>query len=735
MAGGLTPDGALAFLLIASLKAGLVLAAAAALALALRRAPARVRTLVWGMALAGALALPLLARLLPAWPLPLPVDLAAAVVPESSRPAAGAPEGAGGAEAGQREGRAEEGRAEEGSSTAPPPPTPVRPLSPAGPGSWWLALWGVGAAGVLAFQLLGFVRVWHLARRSRPLRDPAWCELLVRCQRRLGWPRRPMPRYPVRLLLAPEVCSPMTWGFVHPVILLPEGARGWSAERREIVLLHELVHIRRGDWPVRVLAHLACAVYWANPLAWLAARRLVVEQELACDEGVLALGTPPSSYAGHLLAIARSLAAPPRPPLPVLDMARRSLMEGRLMSILKQKTHDRKATFFLPAALLMVVLVLALAAVEATSAPGTTAGDPDLEAVLAEMQQLEREMEPFEERMEAVEAEMKPFEERMEALERERAEPFEAEMEALEGQMRPFEERMEAVEEQMRPFEDRMEALDAEMGPFEDRLEAVEAEMRPFEEQMEALEREMEPLERELEDLGEQLEPLARDEGSDPAARKQLQARLQEVMGRMEPYRQRMQAIQEQMRPVMEKMGQIHRELGPHHERMAQIHQEMRPYQERMEAIHREMRPHFETMEAVHERMEPFRREMERFHQEMEPIHRRMEEIHQEMEPMHRRMEELRQRLERSVAGELEARLGAELSSRGVSGEAVSEAARRIADASHLRFDDGRLHLLASGPEVREILAETTGLAAGDPGLEAAVGVITGFELALPDAG
>ena len=101
----------------------------------------------------------------------------------------------------------------------------------------------------------------------------------------------------------------MTWGWLRPVVLLPEGARRWSAPRRQVVLLHELVHVRRADWLVRLMARLACSVYWFNPLVWWAVRRLDLEQELACDEEVVACGTRASDYACHLLGIARTTTA------------------------------------------------------------------------------------------------------------------------------------------------------------------------------------------------------------------------------------------------------------------------------------------------------------------------------------------------------------------------------------------------------------------------------------------
>src|SRR5690606_6299228 len=86
-----------------------------------------------------------------------------------------------------------------------------------------------------------------------------------------------------------------------------------------------------------LLAQAACAIHWMNPLAWLAARRLRIERERACDDLVLAYGTSGPDYADQLLTIARTMRTGRLSAATAgasLAMARRSQLEGRLMSIL-----------------------------------------------------------------------------------------------------------------------------------------------------------------------------------------------------------------------------------------------------------------------------------------------------------------------------------------------------------------------------------------------------------------
>ena len=99
----------------------------------------------------------------------------------------------------------------------------------------------------------------------------------------------------------------MTAGVRRPVLLVHAGARKWPPERRRVVLLHELAHVRRADWLTLVAAEIAGAIYWFHPLVWLARREARRSCERACDDLVLDHGTKPSVYAAHLLGIVRSL--------------------------------------------------------------------------------------------------------------------------------------------------------------------------------------------------------------------------------------------------------------------------------------------------------------------------------------------------------------------------------------------------------------------------------------------
>ena len=165
----------------------------------------------------------------------------------------------------------------------------------------------------------------------------------------------------VRILSSRHTSVPVTWGWARPVVLVPEAGATWSAARKRVVLLHELTHVTRHDCASQLVAHVACAIYWFNPLVWLAARALRVERERACDEAVVADGTQASSYADHLLEIARGHQGVRWSSLAAVAMARRSQLEGRLLSILdagQRRRPSRRTALALGTVMTGVVLIL-----------------------------------------------------------------------------------------------------------------------------------------------------------------------------------------------------------------------------------------------------------------------------------------------------------------------------------------------------------------------------------------
>jgi beta-lactamase regulating signal transducer with metallopeptidase domain/protocatechuate 3,4-dioxygenase beta subunit len=305
----------------AALKATVLLAGAVVAALVLRRASAAARHRLWGLAMAGLLAVVPLSWAVPGWGLPV-VAPAAAIGP------------APGVEAavemipGERPPASAVRPTEERDATAVPhPAVPERPrLVPDLRTVDALGLaWALGAllAGGPAF--VGIVRNAIRRRRSPEIADAEWAGLLGGLAGALGIRRR------VELRASPAAAVPVTWGVFRPVILVPASGLGWPEPMRRVVLLHELAHVARRDVGFLMIGRLAASAFWFHPLAWYALRRLRIECEHAADDLVVRAGVPRTDYAGKLVELARSLRG--TPPAMAVPMARKTTLEHRVMAI------------------------------------------------------------------------------------------------------------------------------------------------------------------------------------------------------------------------------------------------------------------------------------------------------------------------------------------------------------------------------------------------------------------
>ena len=129
-----------------------------------------------------------------------------------------------------------------------------------------------------------------------------------------------------------SIHTPMTWGAIRPVILLPAYTWAWTHEDRELVLRHERAHIARRDWLWHLFAQTMSALFWFHPLVWFAAARMRQEAEHAADDATLAGGVAAADYAERLMEVARQM----RGTAPVLAMAmvRRPALSARIGAIL-----------------------------------------------------------------------------------------------------------------------------------------------------------------------------------------------------------------------------------------------------------------------------------------------------------------------------------------------------------------------------------------------------------------
>ena len=354
----------------AAIKATVLLALAAAIVLLSRRASASCRHLVWALGLGCVLGLPLLSWNLPHWRVPVttpPTHSPAA----PSQPPAEAPSPA--SSAAPTSTRAESPALP---TARPASPAVLRPAAeapvevagpatplPAAPGVpipwpvWALLVWAGGAAFVLAQLARGLRTVRRITRSSLPVTVGPAADAAAMAAQALGVGR------PVALRQASSsgpVTVPLTYGARRPVLVLPANAQAWPEARLRAVLLHEMAHVRRHDWPLQVMALGVRALFWFHPLVWIAAKRMHAEAEAACDDLVLGAGVLAKDYARHLLDVALSARQSRRVGWGAVAMVQTPRVEGRLRAVLAPGLSRRPVTGKTAAGLVAAALLLAL---------------------------------------------------------------------------------------------------------------------------------------------------------------------------------------------------------------------------------------------------------------------------------------------------------------------------------------------------------------------------------------
>jgi TonB family protein len=316
-----------------AIESAAIFAVAFGLLVLLRKQSAALRHWVLAAAFASAAVAPALGRLVPAWELPLPI---AAAITDAARDASIAPTAAP-ARTSASGAPAQDGEA-------------ARRLTIAD--ALWI-MWLAGTTLALAVIAIGLVQLVRLRARARPITSGPWFDLAASISLRYGLNR------PIALLEGAHPSMLVTWGLLRPKLILPVAAREWPAERARLVLSHELAHIRRGDWVVQLAAEFFKAVFWFNPLAWLACGRLRHESELAADDEVLNSGFEGAAYAEHLVEIARDLkqrrlwsAAP--------AIACSSSLERRVRAMLDARLNRRPLSRAASAAVLLALVATAV---------------------------------------------------------------------------------------------------------------------------------------------------------------------------------------------------------------------------------------------------------------------------------------------------------------------------------------------------------------------------------------
>ena len=216
---------------------------------------------------------------------------------------------------------------------------------------WMALLWAAGALACALCFLLPHLRGRREWNASLPVEDPfvtAWLD---------GHPIRRR----VRVRCSDRVDSPLTYGLLRPVILLPKTLDRSDVSRLAFVLTHEMAHIRRFDALSKLLLAAAACLHWFNPLVWVMLVLANRDLELSCDAAVVRLygAEARAPYARTLL----ELEARRSRFLPLCSAFNKNALEERIGAIMRSRKTSAAALA------VALVLVVALTAVLATNAP------------------------------------------------------------------------------------------------------------------------------------------------------------------------------------------------------------------------------------------------------------------------------------------------------------------------------------------------------------------------------
>ena len=163
-----------------------------------------------------------------------------------------------------------------------------------------LTIWISGSAVLFATWIQKQIAFRRKLKDGTIFQSGREVDLLSKVQERMRIRRK------VQLLVSQNVTEVGVWGMFHPMIVLPvEITEHLSDSELEAIFLHELIHVARWDNLISNVQMTICCLFWFHPLVWLIDRMLLAERERVCDERVLQLGSASKTYASSLVKVLR----------------------------------------------------------------------------------------------------------------------------------------------------------------------------------------------------------------------------------------------------------------------------------------------------------------------------------------------------------------------------------------------------------------------------------------------
>ncbi len=208
---------------------------------------------------------------------------------------------------------------------------------------WMIILWLVGMSILVVFFTLSYCRQIKKFKKAVLAQD-AFIETWLSKQKSTG---------NIQIMISSSLDAPLSYGIIHPTILLPEYMIKGDQDRLLYILTHEYMHIRHFDLLLKILLTSILCVYWFHPLVWVMYFLINRDIELSCDESVIQRLGNKAQYAKMLISMARCRSTAPA----LFANFGKHYMKERIKSIMKL----RKSSIFI------IVLSVAILAVFTTA--------------------------------------------------------------------------------------------------------------------------------------------------------------------------------------------------------------------------------------------------------------------------------------------------------------------------------------------------------------------------------
>lgn len=230
--------------------------------------------------------------------------------------------------------------------------------------SIWAGIWVIGILLCAGYFIIAYLRCRAEFQMSLPVKN----EFVN------GWLREHQLKRSITIRQSDRISAPLTYGVLHPVILMPKNTDWENRQQLQYILMHEYIHIRRFDTLYKLIATLVLSIHWLNPFVWVMYTLYNRDIELSCDESVVRQFGDGfrSTYARTLITMEETRSGL----RPFCNNFSKNAIEERITAIMKTK----KLTIGL--CVISAAVIVAIVVLFATSAKSSS--NDTVEGIVAE---------------------------------------------------------------------------------------------------------------------------------------------------------------------------------------------------------------------------------------------------------------------------------------------------------------------------------------------------------------